>query len=273
MTASAIPLADVRRLERAARRTRRMRLLSAGAVVVAAALALAVALRTHPRAAVFLPQGTNGIVVLDVSASISSDTYAGIAATLDRLASSRGRYGLVLFSDTAYQALPPGTPARELGAFERLFTVPRRTAPGGSPSAPANPWSDQFSAGTRISTGLQLALDVIRAQRLGRPGVVLVSDLDDDTGDIDALTSVALAYRKLGIPLRVVGLDPSPDDERLVTRLLEQPSDLQPATVRSERGAGVEAPSPVPLILLALAAAASLALLLALTERLRWGEA
>jgi hypothetical protein len=273
MTAGAIPLADLGRLEDDARRTRRMRLLSAGAVVVAAVLALAVALRTHPRAAVFLPQGTNGIVVLDVSASISNDTYAGIAATLDRLASSRGRYGLIFFSDTAYQALPPGTPARELGAFERFFTVPRQTALGGVLPAAANPWSDQFSAGTRISTGLQLALDVVRAQRLGRPGVVLVSDLDDDTGDIEALTSVGLAYRKLGIPLRVVGLNPSPDDERLVTRLLEHPSDLQPATARNERRAGVEAPSPVSLITLALAAAASLALLLAVTERLRWEEA
>ena len=162
---------------------------------------------------------------------------ARIAATLDRLARSRGRYGLVLFSDTAYQALPPGTPARELGTFERFFDVPRQTTPGGAPLAPANPWSDQFSAGTRISTGLQLALDVIRARHLGRPGVVLVSDLDDDAGDIEALTNVALAYRKLGIPLRVVGLSPSPEDQRLLTRLLEHPSDLRPAAqARRARG-------------------------------------
>ena len=73
--------------------------------------------------------------------------------------------------------------------------------------------------------------------------------------------------------LLFVGLNPSPDDERLVTRLLEHPSDLQPATGRNERGAGVEAPPPVSLITLALAAAASLALLLALSERLRWEEA
>ncbi len=272
MSASAIPLADLGRLKGAARRTRRLRLLAAGGVVVAAALALVVSLRTHPGATAFLPEGTNGIVVLDVSASISNETYGGIAATLDRLASSRGRYGLVLFSDTAYQALPPGTPARELGAFERFFNVPRQTTPGGTPPAPANPWSDQFSAGTRISTGLQLALDVIRTRHLGRPGVVLVSDLDDDAGDIEALTSVALAYRKLGIPLRVVGLSPSPEDQRLLTRLLEHPGDLQPATQPGQRGARLEAPSPAPLVVLALAAAALLALLLALTERLHWGR-
>jgi hypothetical protein len=272
MSTGAIPLADLGRLKDAAGLTRRLRLLSAAAVLAAAALALVVALRMHPRETAFLPQGTNGIVVLDVSASISGDTYTRIAATLERLASSHGRYGLVLFSDTAYQALPPGTPARELGAFARFFAVPSQTTPGRAPLPPRNPWSDQFSAGTRISTGLRLALDVIRAQGLGRPGVVLVSDLDDDAGDIEALTSAALAYRKLGIPLRVVGLDPSPEDERLVTRLLERPSDLRPSPVRGVGGVRAEASSPVPLILLALAAAASLALLLALTERLRWGE-
>ena len=102
---------------------------------------------------------------------------------------------------------------------------------------------------------------------------MLVSDLDDDAGDLEALTNVALAYRKLGIPLRVVGLNPSPEDQRLLTRLLAHSSDLQPATQPRERGAGVEAPSPAPLVVLALAAAAALALLLALTERLRWDEA
>jgi len=267
-----IPLADVRRLGDAARRTRRLRLLSAAALVAAATLALVLALRTHPPTTAYLPRGTNGIVVLDVSASISEETYARIAATLERLARSRGRYGLVVFSDTAYQALPPGTPARELRAFERFFAVPRETTPGVAPLPRTNPWSDQFSAGTRISTGLRLALDVLRRERLGRPGVVLVSDLDDDTGDIEALTSVALAYRKLGIPLRVVGLAPSPEDERLVTRLLEHPGDLRPAPVRSGDRLGAEASSPLPLVLLALGAAASIALLLGLTERLRWSR-
>jgi hypothetical protein len=273
MTSDVIPLADLDRLEDAARRTRRLRLGSAAAIVAAAVLALVVALRMHPHATAYLPQGTNGIVVLDVSASISDDTYARIATTLERLADSRGRYGLVLFSDTAYQALPPGTPARELRAFEHFFDVPPQTVPGAAPLAPRNPWSDQFSAGTRISTGLRLALDVVRTRHLGHPGVVLVSDLDDDSGDIEALTSVALAYRKLGIPLRVVGLDPSPEDARLVTRLLAHPSDLRPATTRDARRLRTGATSPVPLIVLALAAAAFLALLLALTERLRWEEA
>ena len=138
--------------------------------------------------------------MLDVSASISSETYDRILATLDRLADSNGRYGLVLFSDTAYMALPPGTDAAELRPFVRFFRVPSRTG-GGLPDPPRSPWRDTFSAGTAISTGLQRALDEIRARRLERPAVVLVSDLDDSTTDLGRLRDVALAYRQAGIPL------------------------------------------------------------------------
>jgi hypothetical protein len=273
MRVDAIPLADLGRLSGAARRTRHARVLAGAACAVIAGLSLIVALRMHPTTTAFVPEGTNGIVVLDVSASISDETYSQIAATLEQLARSQGRYGLVLFSDTAYQALPPGTPARELRAFERFFAVPRQRAPGSMPLPASNPWSSQFSAGTRISTGLRLALDVVRARRVDRPAVVLVSDLDDDAGDIEALTSAALAYRKLGIPLRVVGLNPSQEDERLVKRLLAQPTDLRAASTDGEGGTRVEGSSPTLLVALALAAAASLALLLALADRLRWREA
>ena len=131
------------------------------------------------------PSGTDGLVVLDLSASISSDTYARIGATLDELADTGGRYGLIVFSDTAYLALPPGTPAAELRAFARRFDLPEQT--GGALTVPTGPWTDSFSAGTKISTGLQLALDTIKAKRLGRPAVLLVSDLDDDVGDLERL--------------------------------------------------------------------------------------
>jgi hypothetical protein len=273
MSTDAIPLADLGRLSDTARRTGRARLLAAAASVVAAALALVVALRMHPTTTPFLPERTNGIVVLDVSASISDETYSRIAGTLERLADSGGRYGLVLFSDTAYQALPPGTRAAELRAFERFFVVPRQAAPGEAPAPPANPWSSQFSAGTRISSGLRLALDVARSDRIERPSVVLVSDLDDDAGDIEALTSAALAYRKLGIPLRVVGLNPSPEDARLVQRLLARPGDLRHAPALGAGGSRAEGSSPLVMVALALTAAAALALLLVLAERLRWEHA
>jgi hypothetical protein len=273
MSADTIPYADLGRLAPAARRTWRLRILAATAAILAAVLAVFAAGRMHSTTTPFLPKNTNAIVVLDVSASISDETYSQIAATLTRLARSGGHYGLVLFSDTAYQALPPGTAARELGAFARFFVVPAQAAPGRAPLPPANPWSKQFSAGTRISTGLQLALDIVRTRGLGHPGVILVSDLDDDAGDIEALTSTALDYRKLGIPLRVVGLDPAPQDQRLVQRLLAKPGDLRDADAGAETDSRTAGSSPATMVLLAVAAAGALALLVLLTDRLRWEQA
>ena len=68
--------------------------------------------------------------------------------------------------------------------------------------------------------------------------MILVSDLDDDAGDLESLTSVALAYRKLGIPIRVVGLNPSPEDARYVQRLLPKGGQIVGAGLPGERQAG-----------------------------------
>ena len=181
----------------------------------------------------------------------------------------------MLFSDTAYQALPPGTPVAELRRFERFFVVPRRERRAPARSRRASPWTDTFSAGTRISTGLALALRRSASSTCSRPVVLLVSDLDDDAGDLERLTSVALAYRKLGIPIRVVGLNPSPEDVRLVERLLPQRRHV----VRSRRcrASGAAASSlagPRPRASPPRSRWRSRSpLFLALTERLRWSRA
>jgi hypothetical protein len=266
----AIPLADAPSLVDRIRRTRLARLALAALVVALAVVAFLAAMGRHAETVPYLPHDSTGIVVLDVSASISSDTYARIASTLDRLERSGGRYGLVLFSDTAYQALPPGTPARELQPFERFFRVPEQTVPGVQPRPPRSPWSESFGAGTRISTGLRLALDVIRDQRLRRPSVLLVSDLDDDAEDLESLTAVALAYRELGIPIRVVGLNPAPEDRRYLERLLRTPGDLTQATLPGEGTTAARADLPVGLALATGALAVALAAFLVATERLRW---
>jgi hypothetical protein len=230
------------------------------AVLGLAALASAVAVvllgRGQSEQAALLPPGSDGVVVLDLSASISSDTYARIGATLDRLAGSGGRYGLVVFSDTAYLALPPGTPAAELGPFARRFDLPPPTS--GAIAVPTNPWTQSFSAGTKISSGLQLALDTIREERLEWPAVLLVSDLDDDAGDRERLNGTALSFRRLGIPVRVVGLNPSPEDERYMERLLRRPADLTPAALPGEARESARGIRGA-LVLAALAAAVALA--------------
>jgi hypothetical protein len=269
-----IPLADLARLRDATRLTVAIRVALAAAVVAVAFLGVAAAIRLEPRESAFLPAGSDGIVVLDVSASISSDTFARIATTLDRLARTDGRFGLILFSDVAYQALPPGTPASELRPFRRYFVVREPQRPGLLPTLPESPWGETFSGGTRISTGMQLAHDLIRSQRLRQTAILLVSDLDDDPGDLESLTNVAIALKRDRIPVRVVGLNPSPEDETFIVRLLpRRGADLTRATLPGEAGGSTRGRFPVVLA----AAAVTLAFLIGANElvgaRLRWGQA
>ena len=229
-----IPLADAASFRRRASRQGFLRLALALALLATGALVLAAGLGLRASETTPLPPSSGGIVVLDVSASISSETYARIAGTLQRLVRSDGRYGLVLFSDTAYQALPPNTSARELRPYVRFFAVPERTGPGALPTVPRSPWTDSFSGGTRISTGLALALDVIRRERLDDPAVLLVSDLDDDTADLDRVTELAVAYRRADIPLHVIGLNPAPEDVAFVQTLVTRRGSFTRASLPSE---------------------------------------
>src|SRR4051812_37939227 len=122
---NAIELADFPAFARAALRSRRLRLAAGVLALVLVAVAVVTAPRRSAPASALLPRGATGIVVVDVSASISWDTYARIAATLERLRRGGGSAGLIFFSDTAYQALPPRTPVVELGPFQRFFEVSR----------------------------------------------------------------------------------------------------------------------------------------------------
>jgi hypothetical protein len=190
---SSIPLADAPRLRRAVERTDALRIaLAALLVALVAALAL-LAGEARVRTLHLLPAGSTAIVALDLSASVSQDTYARIGATLADLAASNGRYGVVVFSGTAYEALPPGTRAEELRSLVRYFTLPEQTTPGFLPTFPVNPWSRTFSAGTRISSGLELARRLALDTRVHRPGVILISDLSDDPSDLRRVALTILA--------------------------------------------------------------------------------
>jgi hypothetical protein len=270
---STIELADFPALARVARRTRLLRIAVFVLALGLAAIAVLAAPRRSAPSGALLPARASGVVVVDVSASISWETYARIAATLDQLRRGGGRAGLVLFSDTAYQALPPGTPVTELAPFERFFRVSRPSQPGFQPQPPRSPWTSSFSAGTRISGGLRLALDVVQQEHLRKPVVLLVSDLNDDAGDLESLTSVALAYRRLGIPIRVVGLNPSPDDTRYMERLLPQGGRVGRSALPEERRGASRTAFPRGFPVVAIALAAVLAAALVLTERLRWRRA
>ena len=114
-----VPLADASSLDGAARRTRLVRLALAAVLVASIAGAYLAAPASPGRR--FLPADETGIVVLDVSSSVQPETYYRIEQTLATIAASQSRLGLVLFSDVAYEAFPPGTPARELKPLLRFF--------------------------------------------------------------------------------------------------------------------------------------------------------
>ncbi len=272
MTPRAIPFADVRSLLRLARRTTLVR--TAAAVVLVALTVAAVLLGRHPevRESTVLPKRSNGIVVLDLSASISPDTYARIEATLRELTDSGGRYGLVVFSDTAYEAIPPGTPSEALRPLLRYFTLRAASTEGFLPTFPANPWANSFSAGTKISSGLELARGVIIDEALAeKPAVLLVSDLENDPSDVPRVTSLALAYRRDGIPLDVVALNPAPGDEQLYRRLVRGWGSYTPARLRGEQTAGSSRGSfPLGLATIALAVALLLGAYELWSARLTW---
>ena len=268
---SAIPLADARRLRPAARVT-----LAAGAALAACACALVVAfllLARHPhtQTIVPLPAHADTILVLDLSASISEDTYSRIGGTLAALSRSHDRFGLVLFSDQAYEALPPGTPAADLAPFVRYFTLPQQTRPGFAPTFPVNPWQQTFSGGTRISAGLELA-HRIAAGGGRRATVVLVSDLDDNPTDLTRLSTVMLALRRDGVPVRIVGLNPSPSDVDLFRKLTQPAPVVTEAPTLAAAPLHDETPFPWTLVALACAAAALLAAGAVWAPRLEWGR-
>jgi hypothetical protein len=216
---AAVPLADPRPLDRAARRSRLIRVLIAAALVGVVAGAVVLAPGTPARR--FLPADTVGVVVLDVSSSVRPQTYYRIEQTLATIGASRTRLGLVLFSDVAYEALPPGTPAAELKPLLRFFAPPS-AAPAQSNGAELarSPWEQWFSAGTRISSGLYLAADMLQHEHVKRGAVMLISDLADDPTDLRRVADAVLLLEQRNIPLEIVALDPTPANANYFKNLL-----------------------------------------------------
>jgi hypothetical protein len=267
---SAIPVPGARSFARIARRTAVVRVALAAALVVLVLVAAAAVRHPGVRQPSSLPVRSGDMLVLDLSASISSDTFSRIGDTLRKLVASGGRYGLVVFSNVAYEALPPGTPASALRPLIRYFTVP-----GAMSALPTNPWTHSFSYGTRISAGLDLAHRILVANHLSRSRVILISDLADDPEDVQRLNQVATAeYGRGRTPLGVVALNASPGDEAFFARIA--------GTAIASAGAAPARPSPPPatppsalpdaLALAIVATAFALAAYALWTARVRWSR-
>ena len=252
---SAIPYGDARALARPERRTLVMRV--ALAALLAGTLAVAwIAARPGGKHPGLLPRGKSPVVAIDMSWSVSYDSYAQIERALSDLAGSGRRLGLVLFSDIAYEALPPGTQASELRPYLRFFAK----------RGVRNPWGDAFSGGTRIWSALDLAHKMLRRDRISNGSVVLISDLADAPNDRAQLGQTLASFARDSIPIKVVGLDPTPEDAGLFKGALAHGggsvTTLEDATRPARHKPAKVAAFPVALVV----AGVALALLLGLNE-------
>jgi hypothetical protein len=287
-----IPVAGAHDLERHARRTALVRIALAGGLLLVLALEVSLGRDPERRAATLFPGSESGVVVLDLSASVGSPSRRFVYP-LNYLSRTGQDFGLVLFSDVAYEALPPGTSAAELRPYLRIFTPPmqpcyrppgedcpagtRRMSPQEIDRAQrrrSTPWSEVFRGGTRISTGLRLAREMLTRERIRHRGVLLVSDLDDSASDVPALTRELIRYRRERIPVHLVGLAPFADDRLYFRRMLGRKAfvrraNLSPRTVTRKSARTADA-FPTDLAAVGLLAL----LLLALNEhycgRLTW---
>jgi hypothetical protein len=256
----AVPTSEPGRLRRASRRTAVLRAGLALALVAALALAFLVARGEDVRYAPLVPEGTTGMVVIDLSASVYE---AAMEETIERMARTGERAGLVAFSDAGYELLPPGTPGRELVPLLRFL---RPQAGAASAELPVNPWSE-FRAGTRISAGLQVAREALLRERVSDGSVVLISDLQILPDEIERTAAEIARLRREGVSLRIVPLAPTPEKRALIEQLTG-PSALlrdpgEEGAVRAPEERTLEAAAPWAFVLVA----AVLVLLLAGNER------
>lgn len=224
-----IPASEPGRLRHATRRTTLLRALLGIALVAAFTLAAVLAFQQDVRRAPLVPEGTTGILVLDLSSSV----YEGaLDQTVAKLAETDERIGVVVFSDSAYELLPPGSPGRELFSLLRFF----RPRPDGT--LPPNPW-EEWRAGTQISVGLRKAQEALRRENVSRGSIVLVSDLEILPDEIARISSVLGELRRDGVRVRIVPLFPSPEKRALVEQLVGEEAFLPEP---SEERAALETP-------------------------------
>jgi hypothetical protein len=247
----AVALSDLDELHTRAQRTGLVRIVLALALLGTLALLFGVARSAGAGRAAVFPEGTNtGVVALDMSASIAGPVYARVATTLRGIVDANQSIGLIMFSDTAYELLPPNSPPGALSQFIPFFT-PQRFY-GGTPVFGQTPW-DTFMGGTRVASGLEVARKALIRAKVKHGAILLVSDLDDAASDEGLLTAEALRLRAEHIPVRIVPLFAAAADLHFFTALFGRDALVDPSvfTHTAKRHAeSVAAPAPWTLLLL-----------------------
>jgi hypothetical protein len=259
---SAVDSHDVGAFRRVALRTRLVRI-----VLVVAAIALLAAAAASARG---LDKGTpsglpraSGIVVVDLSLSIGPKDYDVIRSTLRRLIDAHASLGLVMFSDVPYEMLPPGSPAAELQPILRLLSPHKATKRDSG--LPVNPWSQSFSAGTRISAALDLAHEMLDREGIRHGNILLLSDLVTAPEDVPRLARTLQGLQDASIGVKVVPLTPLRDGRKIFEGLLGKQALIAPSRVANAEPLPGDTSSSLPVALLVLGAL--VLVVLALHER------
>jgi len=225
-----LPTSVTGELAREHRRTRVVRIALSLSAFGLLAVALLVSRELEALPTSYFATGSGGIVVLDLSTSVDQQKAERVQRVLQSFAETEGRVGLVVFSDSAYEMLPPDTRSEELRPLLRFFAPNpgagfqrdgrrgERRSQTEQQRPEESPWSLSFRGGTKISTGLAEARRVIDREGNRSLSVLLLSDLDNSGFDNSALVDELTAYEQLGISLRVIPLSPAPEDRAFVAQ-------------------------------------------------------
>jgi hypothetical protein len=233
---AAIPLADAPHLRFALRRTLLVRIALGTVLVALGAVAAWRSVHLDPRPVSFLPTNSPTVVVIDQSKSIFPGAYRRILATLRKLVVADVPVGLVAFSDTSYEMMPPGARGSDLKPLMRFYT-PAREGPNIDPTTayPTSPWDNIFSGGTKISSGLQLAETMLQRDRVQNGTILLLSDLQTASDDQPTLAQTLVRLENdPHISLKIVPLVALEQDRAFFERFVPRRDLIKPVqlTVR-----------------------------------------
>jgi len=192
-----LPLADPSAVAAVARRTRLHWAVLAASLVALTAGAVLLTRTSGTAGQDVLPASGSTVVVIDLSGSTRAASKRIAGALLGLTRSGDRKLGLVVFSDTGYEALPLAAPAGALRAWLMLLA---------NGTQKQYPWTPSFSGGTVISSGLAIARRMLLQRPAGSRHVLLVSDLVDGVVDLPKLQSIVAQYQREQIDLHVISV-------------------------------------------------------------------
>ena len=161
------------------------------------------------------------MIVLDLSAS--AGVHPEIAELIRRVVAANEPTGVVVFSDAAYELVPPGTPGRQLEPMIRYFATSDEGV------GDSDPWASSFSAGTRMSAGVEAAQAALARDRVERGSILVASDLEVFADDLGRLSTLLTELRPDGTELRIMPLGARDEQRLLFERLVGAENLVEPA--------------------------------------------